>query len=260
MSSKTEIIQQFIASGAADFAEANSSNSYYCSHHPSITPLVKKPPKELDDAALQAFYYYLLLDGGTPPTASEHHLALLTRAAIDAARVLAEYGYPQCRLARWEMVLLFDGEMTLDAHARRLALLAQIGRFAHQPGMLAKKQKLKAEFGGDAWLHGEIARVLRTVPFARLTFNRTNFDLSLPLVGMLFIYLLGADEADQRELFAWLKDATDAMHDIPNYKTRDQLVRSLAWVLFRFAEAAAAKVLEQAMLAEYGETWCRDYQ
>ncbi|WCD81187.1 hypothetical protein [Pseudomonas sp. TUM22785] len=259
MSSKTEIIQQFIASGAADFAEANSSNSYYCSHHPSITPLVKKPPKELDDATLQTFYYYLLLNGGTPPTTSELQLGLLARAAEDAAQVLAEHGYPRCRLNRWEMVLLFDGEMTLDAHARRLALLAQVGRFAHQPGMLAKKQKLKAEFGGDAWLHGEIARVLRAVPFARLTFNRDNFDLSLPLVGMLFIYLLGADEADQRELFAWLKHATDAMHDIPNYKTRDQLVRSLAWVLFRFAEAADAKVLEQAMLAEYGETWCRDY-
>ena len=85
MSSKTEIIQQFIASGEADFAEANSSNSYYCSHHPSITPLVKKPPKELDDATLQAFYYYLLLNGGTPPAASEHHLQLLFRAARDAA-------------------------------------------------------------------------------------------------------------------------------------------------------------------------------
>lgn len=259
MSSKTEIIQQFIASGAADFAEANSSNSYYCSHHPSITPLVKKPPKELDDATLQAFYYYLLLNGGSPPAASEQHLGLLAAAAKDAATVLAEHGYPRCRLNRWEMVLLFDGEMTLDAHARRLALLAQVNRFAHQPGMLAKKQKLKAEFAGDAWLHGEIARVLRAVPFARLTFNHGNFDLSLPLVGTLFIYLLGADDADQRELLAWLKQATDAMHDIPNYKTRDQLVRSLAWVLFRFAEASDAKVLEQAMLAEYGENWCREY-
>ena len=101
--------------------------------------------------------------------------------------------------------------------------------------------------------------MLRTVPFARLTFNRDNFDLSLPLVGMLFIYLLGADEADQGELFAWFKQATDAIHDIPNYKTREQLVRGLAWVLFRFAEAAKAKVLEQALLAEYGETWCREY-
>lgn len=259
MSSKTEIIQQFIASGEADFAAANSSNAYYCSHHPSITPLVKKPPKELDDATLQAFYYYLLLNGGTPPVESQRHLDLLTAAATDATRVLAEHGYPRCRLKRWEMVLLFGGEMTPEAHARRLALLAQVGRFAHQPGMLAKAAKLKAEFGEDTWLHSEITRVLQAVPFARLAFDRDNLDFSLAFIGVLFIFLLGADDADQRLLFAWFRQATDTLQDIPHYKTRDEQVRSLVWVLFRFADAAKASSLVQALLAEYGETWCHEY-
>lgn len=259
MSSKSEIIERFIASGQAGFDQELSYNDYYCGHHPLITPLAKKPPKDLDDATLQAFYFHLLLNGQTPPVGNEQHFKLLTLAAAEAAGVLEAHGYPRCRQHRWVMVLLFEGDCHLDAYTRKLALLNQVKRFAHQPGMLAKKQKLKAEFATDAWLHDEIARLLRSLPFARLDSGDNTFDLSLAFVGLLFIFLLGADEQDQRLMSDWIKQGTDNLRDIPNYKTRTELARPLAWILFRFAEAADAKVLVQALLVEYGETWCREY-
>ncbi|MCK9815089.1 hypothetical protein M1B35_13355 [Pseudomonas sp. MAFF 302046] len=260
MTSSTQTVERFIASGQASFEQGLSYNDYACMHHPAITPLSRKPPKDLPDSTLEDFYYYLLLDGQTPPINKPLHWPLLTQAAARVAVVLEQESYPRCRLKRWVMRLLFDGELSLPGYSRKLALLNQARRFSHQPGMLSKKAKLKSEFAEDPWLHAELAGLLHRVPLAAVDFDRPMLSWDLDLLGVLWVFLLGADDASQRLLEQWFNQHAEHIVDIPQYRTRDQLVRPLVWTLFRFSDAADTELLSQALLDRYGSSWCRDYQ
>lgn len=258
MTSSLLTVEHFIAAGQASFDQALSYNHYYTLQHPAITPLSRKPPKDLPATTLQDFYYYLLLNGQTPPVGKEAHWPLLTQAAARAAEVLEQQGYPRCRLNRWVMRWLFSGDVSLTGYSRKLALLNQLRRFSHQPGMLSKKAKLTLEFAEDPWLHGEIAGLLRSLPLASVDFDKPMLSWSLDLIGLVFVFLLGADADDQRLLQQWFTEHAERITDIPNYKNREQLLQPLVWTLFRFSEAAGSEDLSQALLSHYGSSWCRD--
>lgn len=260
MTSSTDTVERFIASGQDSFDQELSYNEYYNQHHPAITPLSRKPPRDLPEATLQAFYYHLLLNGLTPPVSKDAHWPLLTQAAGQAAEVLEQYGFPRCRLNRWVMRLLFTGDVSLTGYTRKLALLTQLRRFSNQPGMLSKKAKLKTEFADDPWLHGEIAALLRSLPLAEVAFDNPMLSWNLDLIGLVFVFLLGADADSQRLLEHWFTQRAESIVDVPGYRTRDQLLRPLVWTLFRVSETADSEQLTQALLSRYGDAWCRDYQ